>query len=121
MIAGAVILGTVDRDCASCTEEQKQRYGCTEETKDPSHWFAFPEDYGWEPLRRCPRAVVSRDAYRAWDAYRWVQAGFLPGTGGIYEQPHTFRMAMDIVFHEVTRHRQAEHDALRGDMNADPR
>ncbi len=82
-----------ERDCATCTASQKERWGCDKD-------LPVPLSFDGEDLFRCPRRPLldeTEDFSHIFNVYGWYKNGMLPDEGTWRDQPNKFVQVMTIM------------------------
>lgn len=78
-------------DCQSCTDSQKEVRGCIKKSSTPV-FNLDGEDYF-----RCPLKIVTKRSIEYVRFYNFYREGYLPGKGGILDQPGKFIDVMEAI------------------------
>lgn len=109
-----------ERDCTTCDDDQKRRWGCTACLKEDGTWenpaelpvMINGEDEDWS----CPRRIWKdspSDMSFLTNAYVHYQNGFLMYGAGVADQPVRLMTMMAILSDQHERCRQEKHAAER--------
>jgi len=83
-------------DCKTCTKEQKEDRGCTEDSIIPGRW-----QIGDEKFERCPIEYINSDIYWYIKAYNFMEKGILPRDGGWMNQSNKFIEGISFITKEL--------------------
>ncbi len=94
----AILLPDMKLDCRVCTEIQKKERGCTEKSLLPGAWVLDGEEFD-----RCPLRIVPVKTYEYIRTYNLFTKGYLPNTGGWFDQPRKFIEVMEFIESELAK------------------
>jgi hypothetical protein len=90
-VYGLVLLS--ERNCTTCTDKQKELWGCTSPPQSP----LLLDN---EPVDRCPRRPLLDETVkwnRVFWLYRQFDRGILPEEGALLSQPHKLLTYFSII------------------------
>lgn len=114
---------------SGCSPDPRIRkdYGCDEGTeatqgfqihcwscgKKPVKSCRICEGSGKIAIKKCPNRLLSREIIAAWRAYTYYRNGFLPSSGAMLDQSHTFLEALSLLDSLYAVHEEIEMDKAK--------
>ena len=102
-------LSELELNCAACMDSLKVDRGCEKDSPIPGRW-----QIGDLEFQRCPKKVIDPSVYEYLRAYNRFEKGFLPNSGGWFDQSAKFNHVIDIIERELAEIERIEIEKQTG-------